>query len=573
MCKSHHCEGFHRSKNTLTQHAKEDFMMLKQQQIRTANNIKLSGCSFDPSLYNDHKLAKTALYVGSNISVLDYIFLEFRKFVSHPLSSKEAVSENFRIDTLFKLPKPNFCPKNYQDAKSQIREFLVPLQTYHACPNDCILFHKHLANEKKCPVCNSKRFLSSGRPAKVFKYFPLIPRIARIYQTENLVKLLHEHSVRPDDGFLKDILDTDRWKKQWFGQNGEFNGLSSGCVLNFCTDGVNPFKTMHLVYSMWPMMVSVLNFPISFRKSVGGILLLGIIPGNGRKEPANLDPYMGLLVDELLILSDCHVYYPAYMNAPVTIKTRLLQFVLDFPGIAKLLQYPGSGAIMACPWCEIMGVYCQSMHKTVYLQNRRYLPEDHVLRSSNTFNIPEIDPKPTSLSADHEKQLRSDYETLGNNNQKKKFTRSNGVKGTYALMKLPYHKFSEHVHPDGMHTVADVLQHVLEWLIGNKNETTMINAENEMLSKKESLAKDAITTLTSNEKLLGNKRCKSLLFPAGCSGYKGDVFNHPKEVLKKTHGWTEVLHSFFNNHQVNLAACFLLFFYFSLNFIVRLALV
>ena len=44
-------------------------------------------------------------------------------------------------------------------------------------------------------------------------------------------------------------------------------------------------------------------------------------------------------------------------------------------------------------------------------------------------------------------------------------------------MKLPYHKFSEHVHPDGMHTVADVLQHVLEWLIGNKNETTMINAE------------------------------------------------------------------------------------------------
>ena len=83
-----------------------------------------------------------------------------------------------------------------------------------------------------------------------------------------------------------------------------------------------------------------------------------------------------------------------------------------------------------------------------------------------------------------------------------------------------------------------------------------------MLSKKESLAKDAITTLTSNEKLLGNKRCKSLLFPAGCSGYKGDVFNHPKEVLKKTHGWTEVLHSFFNNHQVNLAACFFVVFLF-----------
>ena len=128
-------------------------------------------------------------------------------------------------------------------------------------------------------------------------------------------------------------MDTPRWKDDWFGPGGEFDEQQSGCVLNFCTDGVNPFKSLKTVYSMWPMMLSVLNFPVAFRKSVGGIMLLGIIPGNGKKEAYHLDPYLELLVDELVVLSDCFVYYPAYMKAPVKIKAKLLQYIFDFPGI------------------------------------------------------------------------------------------------------------------------------------------------------------------------------------------------------------------------------------------------
>ena len=78
-------------------------------------------------------------------------------------------------------------------------------------------------------------------------------------------------------------------------------------AVNFSTDGVNPLKTIGYNYSMWPMMMSVLNFPISFRKSVHGILFLGIIPGNGHKEAFHIDPYVSIVVDELLILSGCHV--------------------------------------------------------------------------------------------------------------------------------------------------------------------------------------------------------------------------------------------------------------------------
>ena len=144
-------------------------------------------------------------------------------------------------------------------------------------------------------------------------------------------------------------------------------GDKSACTLSFCSDGVNPFKTMHVVYSMWPLMLPILNLPVALRKSVGGILLVGVIPGNGRKEAFHIDPYIELIVDELLTLSECNIFHKGYMNAPINVKSKLLQFVLDFPGIAKVMQQPGQVATKPCPWCDIKGEYSRKLGKTIYL--------------------------------------------------------------------------------------------------------------------------------------------------------------------------------------------------------------
>ena len=85
-------------------------------------------------------------------------------------------------------------------------------------------------------------------------------------------------------------------------------------------------------------MLSLLNFLTPLRKSVGGSLLFGIVLGNDRKEANNLTPYLDILVDELLVLSECHIFRLACMKGPVNIKVKLLQYVLDFPGIGKILQ-------------------------------------------------------------------------------------------------------------------------------------------------------------------------------------------------------------------------------------------
>ena len=97
-------------------------------------------------------------------------------------------------------------------------------------------------------------------------------------------------TVRPKDGYIKDIWDTARWGK-WFIKDGEFEG-SHGFAMSFCSDGVNPFKTMHTVCSIWPLMISSLNFPSALRKSVGGIMLVGIIPDIDQKEAFHVEPYL-----------------------------------------------------------------------------------------------------------------------------------------------------------------------------------------------------------------------------------------------------------------------------------------
>ena len=167
-------------------------------------------------------------------------------------------------------------------------------------PKDCVIFRGELKEDQQCPNCSSFRF-TNGKPKKIFKYFPIGPRKGRLYQDKILTKTLHAHSSRPEGGFIKDMWDTNRKKNDCFGSSGIMKGDCPGYVLSFCSDGVNRYKSMHVVYLMWPIMLSLLNFP--FEESVCGILLVGIVPGNGRKEANNLTPYLDILVDELLVLS------------------------------------------------------------------------------------------------------------------------------------------------------------------------------------------------------------------------------------------------------------------------------
>lgn len=107
---------------------------------------------------------------------------------------------------------------------------------------------------------------------------------------------------------------------------------------------------------MWPIMLSLLNLPHNVRTAFSNILLVGIIPGNGTQEPKSVSPYLEVVADELLELSNAKLF-DAYQGAPFQLKVELLLYILDYPGINEVFGVSGSGAYQGCAWCKIKGTY------------------------------------------------------------------------------------------------------------------------------------------------------------------------------------------------------------------------
>ena len=57
---------------------------------------------------------------------------------------------------------------------------------------------------------------------------------------------MQEHWNENNENLIKDIWSTGGLREDWFGVAGEFTGGKNGCILSFCSDGVNPYKNLHL---------------------------------------------------------------------------------------------------------------------------------------------------------------------------------------------------------------------------------------------------------------------------------------------------------------------------------------
>lgn len=310
----------------------------------------------EEELYCSDK-ANLPLFEGSTASVLQALCGYFSWFTEHPGTSKSALSDLLRLHHDEILPRDNYLPSSYDEAVSFIKPFLLPFVTYHACRNDCVLFRKSdrydYSDEERCPECEDARFISKGKPYRKFYYYPLEPRWRRMFGTATIAEVLQSHSGDTESSMLQDVIGSGSWKSV-YSETGFFKGDSRGLALQLSTDGVNPFSGNKVVYSMWPVMLTVLNFPKRLRNVFENMLLVGIIPGNGGREPKKVDPYLELVVDELLKLSGSQ-FYDAFRKAPFTFKVKILNYVLDYPGLNKVFSAVGANALQGCMWCEIRG--------------------------------------------------------------------------------------------------------------------------------------------------------------------------------------------------------------------------
>ena len=93
-------------------------------------------------------------------------------------------------------------------------------------------------------------------------------------------KIMQSHikatSTMTNQKVMRDIQDSPCFRALFSG-NGYFGGNHRGLVLQLSSDGVSPFDVGQ--YSMWPIVISVLNLPKKVRNLYSNIMLVGIVPG------------------------------------------------------------------------------------------------------------------------------------------------------------------------------------------------------------------------------------------------------------------------------------------------------
>ncbi|XP_035547412.1 uncharacterized protein LOC108987287 [Juglans regia] len=302
------------------------------------------------------------------------------------------------FDMVIKLLQAAFpdaqFPASYNEARRLQRGLGFSYTKIHVCPNDCALFWKDHADKDECPICNASRWASNTTnqqriPQKVLRYFPLKPRLQRLFMSKKTAQAMRWHAEeRVDDpNFMRHPADSRVWKDfdnkyDWFAQDPR------NVRLGLASDGFNPFNNMSKPYSIWPVLLVPYNLPPWSCMKEPYLMMSLLIPGP--KAPGNdIDVFLRPLIDELTELWEEGIRtYDSYKRESFQLRATLLWTINDFPAYANLSGWSTKGK-MACPTCNLETDSLWLVHgrKHCYMGHRRWLVPDHSWRrKKNAFN-------------------------------------------------------------------------------------------------------------------------------------------------------------------------------------------
>ncbi|XP_028102273.1 uncharacterized protein LOC114301519 [Camellia sinensis] len=311
------------------------------------------------------------------------------------------------------FPKGETLPKSFYATRALLRELGLDYHKVHACPRDCSLYWKETASRDDCIVCQTPRYKQfEGEkndykkkqqriPQKIVRYFPLIPRLQRLFMSSKTASLMRWHvEGRIDDGKMRHPADSLVWKN-FDTLYPKFASEPRNVRLGLAADGFNPFKAMNVAHSSWPVIVMPYNLPPWLCMKQPHMMMILLI--DGPSSPGNnIDVYLRLLVDELIELWENGVQtYDAETNQMFQLHAVLLWTINDFPAYANLSGWSTKGAL-ACPCCNIRTRhrYLKNGRKICYMGHRRWLNASHKFRkdAASFDGTSEFEPCPTRLS-------------------------------------------------------------------------------------------------------------------------------------------------------------------------------
>ncbi|XP_010666303.1 uncharacterized protein LOC104883469 [Beta vulgaris subsp. vulgaris] len=350
------------------------------------------------------KASKDPLYEGSKMSVLEMVAritaLKCEYNLPHRCVDAFASLVNEAI------PNNNLMSRTFYDTKKVLKGLQLPHEKIHTCPNGCMLFWKNDAHLEQCKVCGSDRYKKTSRgkliPVKVLTYFPITPRLQRLYATNNIAKEMTWHHTNPRArGTMAHPSDGDAWK-HFNDTYPDFASEPRNVRLGLCTDGFTPYGKFGGNYSCWPVILTPYNLPPSMCMKKPFMFLSLIVPGP-KNPKGNIDVYMQPLVEELKQLWEYGAStYDISKKQNFNLRAALMWTISDFPAYGMLSGWATAGK-KACP-------YCMDKSKAFWLQNGgkvtwfdchcQYLPQNHPFRKNKKAfrkNMVEKDDPPPNL--------------------------------------------------------------------------------------------------------------------------------------------------------------------------------
>ena len=385
------------------------------------------------------------------------------------------------------LPVENTLPETTYEAKQVLCPLGLEVRRIHACPNDCILYHKQYADLDACPVCKASRYKRKksadegnkskrGGPAKVVWYLPIIDRFKRIFANPNEAKLVRWHATeRRNDGMLRHPADSIEWRNI-DRKHKDFAADPRNMRICLCTDGMNPFGDMSSTHSTWPVLIANYNLPpwLCFKRKY--IMLCLLI--QGPRQPGNdIDVFLEPVIDDLEILWKEGVEtWDAYGQENFKLRVLLFCTINDYPALGNLSGQTIKGK-KACSDCKehTRSRWLKKSRKMVYMGHRRWLPLRHTFRrKKKIFNGKrELQPAPKDLSGDEVHNMVKDISNEFGKKRKRSKTKEKGMwKKKSIFWRLPYWKDLDVRHCiDLMHVEKNVCESLVGLMLNIPGKT------------------------------------------------------------------------------------------------------
>nr|XP_025625964.1 uncharacterized protein LOC112718415 [Arachis hypogaea] len=383
-------------------------------------------------------------------------------------------------------------PVSFYEAKKMIKQLGLGYEKIHVCPNNCMLFWgPDNETKSKCTICNASRYKADDNtssnpgvldtaehmprliPEKVLRYFPLTPRLRRLYMSSKTSRLMRWHSEFPNsDGKLKHPRDSKAWK-EFDLLYPEFAEDPRNIRLALASDGFNPFGTLSSNISIWPVMLYVYNYPPWCCMKQASLIMSMIIPGP--KMPGNnIDVFLQPLINELKELWKGVDVYDSVDGKFFRMHAALFWTISDFPGLDNQSGW-NTHTSLACPSCNFDTVSRRLKHgmKYCFMGHRRWLPDNHEYRQNmHSFDgTTELRGPPSTLSGSAilsqiQSSRKRSHEALNAGNNPLQWKKRS------IFWDLPYWKDNLIRHClDMMHIEKNVCDNVLFTVLDDKQKT------------------------------------------------------------------------------------------------------